>query len=203
MVVFSVNRFMAPHDPVGQAMVWGPPPGSQWIGRTFEPFRLRGVDGGNVDSTAILGKRPAVILFHGGRDSPFSMAQLITLAAAKEIRAANAMVYVITIDNPAEIARFARRLWQIRRLPQNRPDFVFARDEYGSFSRQYVGEPMEVNPGQPGFLTRGTFVVGKGRKILYAYVNLTPKLQPSENDLLTAISRAQKQFSQGSTGPAD
>ena len=194
---FAAKRFMDPHDPPSIPVPSGEQFGGEWIGKKLTPFRLRGIGGTHVDSSNNLGKRPVVIVFHGGQESPFSMNQVVQLGAAKEIKAAKAAVYVISIDDPADIARPVKRQWVGRGLPEDRSDFIFAGDDYGSFSRTYVGEAAHPNPSVPASLTRATFVVGKGRRILYAHINATPKLNPPDKEVFAALQKARAEFDSG------
>jgi peroxiredoxin len=191
---YGAKRFMDPHNPPGIALPAMPRPGSEWAGKKFDVFKLRGADGKTVDGTAHLGRRPVVVLFHGGRESPFSMMQVVQLGASKELAAAKAVVYVVSIDDPATTAWPVRREWRRRGYPPERTDFIFVGDDYGQFSRKYVGEPSRPNPSLPGSLTRGTFVIGKDREILYSYVNVTPKLHPPLDQVLAAVQRAGKEI---------
>jgi peroxiredoxin len=193
-IAYAGKRFMEPNDPRGEAFAPGPPPGSEWVGKRFEPFHLRGVDGKPVDSSRDLGRQPVVVVFHGGRESPFSMIQVAHLGAAKEIRAAKAVVYTISIEDPKETSREVHDEWRRQKLPENRPDFVFVGDDFGDFSRPYVGAPTTTTPRLPASLNRATFVMGKGGKILFAYVNATPKLHPPEDAMLAAVVKAGREF---------
>ena len=187
---YAVKRFMDPHDPPGIPVLNTPRAGSEWVGKRFEPFKLRASGGQSVNSADHLGKRPVVVLFHGGRDSPFSMIQASHMGSLKQLQAARAVVYVVTMDDPDVVARLVKRNWSRLGLPEERTDFFFVGDDYGEFSRKYVGEPTRALPNQPGVLNRGTFVVGKDREVLFAFVNVTPKLHPPLNQILEAVERA-------------
>lgn len=193
---YAAKRFMEPNQPSGDGIPVGPPPGSEFVGRQFEPFRLRGVDGKPVDCSKDLGRKPVVVVFHGGQESPFSTAQVAHLGSQKVIRDAGAVIYVISIDDPKDTARDVMAWWRREHRPERRDDFIFVGDDYGSYSEQYVGPPTRPNPNLPGSLNRGTLVVGKNRKIVFAYVNKTPKLQPPEDAMLAAVQKAKKEIDQ-------
>ena len=149
-----------------------------WVGKTALPFTLTSSDGKATDLSRIIGTKPVVLIFYRGVWCPFCHSQMAGLSRRKaEFQRSGAAVYAISNEDAA-------KLNQMR--DGEKLDFVsFLSDPDGAAAKKYAGL-------YPGSMTHqpGSFVIDKGGKIVYAYVNQDYKSRAATTAMLQAVRRS-------------
>lgn len=151
-----------------------------WVGRTAPAFTLPSSAGAPVDIGKVFGTKPVVLIFYRGVWCPFCQAQMTQLGADKAAFAkSGAAVYAISDEDPAA---------QQKMQAQHGLDFVtFLSDHAGAAARKYAG----VYAGKTT-LKPAVFVVGRDKKVRYAYINENFRLRAADQDVLKAVGTASR-----------
>ena len=146
-----------------------------WIGQNAPAFTLPSSTGAPVDMGKAFGTKPVVLIFYRGIWCPFCQAQMTQLGADKAAFAkSGAAVYAISDEDPAA---------QKKMQEQHGLKFVtFLSDKTGTAARQYAG----VYDGKTT-LKPAVFVVGRDKKVHYAYCNENFRLRAADQDVLKAV----------------
>jgi len=151
-----------------------------WVGRTAPAFTLPSSQGAPVDLSKILGTRPVVLIFYRGVWCPFCQAQMTQIGKDREaFEKSGAAVYAISDEDPAA---------QKKMQDEHGLDFItFLSDKTGVAARQYAG----VYAGRTT-LKPAVFVIGRDRKVRYAYLNDNFRLRAADQDILKAVCGASR-----------
>jgi peroxiredoxin len=146
-----------------------------WIGRTAPAFTLPSSQGASGDISKVLGTRPVVLIFYRGVWCPFCQAQMTQIGKDREaFIKSGAAVYAISDEAPAA---------QKKMQDEHGLDFItFLSDKTGTAARQYAG----VYSGRTT-LKPAVFVIGRDRKVRYAYLNDNFRLRAADQDILKAV----------------
>jgi peroxiredoxin len=146
-----------------------------WIGRAAPTFTLPSSQGAVVDMGKVIGTRPVVLIFYRGVWCPFCQAQMTQIGKDRDaFQKSGAAVYAISDEDPAA---------QKKMQTEHGLDFItFLSDKTGTAARQYAG----VYSGRTT-LKPAVFVIGRNRKIKYAYINENFRLRAADQDILKAI----------------
>ena len=149
-----------------------------WVGRSAPAFTLPSSTGTSVDMNKVFGTKPVVLIFYRGVWCPFCQAQMTQLGADKAAFAqSGASVYAISDEDPAA---------QKKMQDQHGLSFVtFLSDRTGIAARKYAG----VYDGKTT-LKPAVFVVGRDKKVRYAYINENFRLRAADQDVLRAVGTA-------------
>jgi peroxiredoxin len=149
-----------------------------WVGRTAPAFTLPSSQGTSVDLSKVLGTRPVVLIFYRGVWCPFCQAQMTQIGKDREaFEKSGAAVYAISDEDPAA---------QKKMQDEHGLGFItFLSDKTGTAARQYAG----VYSGRTT-LKPAVFVIGRDRKVRYAYLNDNFRLRAADQDILKAVRDA-------------
>jgi len=151
-----------------------------WIGRAAPAFTLPTSQGASVDTSKILGTRPVVLIFYRGVWCPFCQAQMMQVGKDREaFEKSGAAVYAISDEDPAA---------QKKMQDEHGLDFItFLSDKAGTAARQYAGVYLGRTTLKPA-----VFVIGRDRKVRYAYLNDNFRLRAADQDILKAVRGASR-----------
>lgn len=151
-----------------------------WVGRTVPAFTLPSSAGTSVDMSKVFGTRPVVLIFYRGVWCPFCQAQMTQIGTDKAaFEKSGAAVYAISDEDPAA---------QKKMQDQHGLSFVtFLSDKTGTAARQYAG----VYAGKTT-LKPAVFVIGRDKKVRYAYINENFRLRAADQDVLQAVKTASR-----------
>jgi peroxiredoxin len=149
-----------------------------WIGHPAPVFTLPSSQGSNVDTGKAFGTRPVVLIFYRGIWCPFCQAQMTQIGKDRDaFIKSGAVVYAISDEAPA-----AQKAMQ----DAHHLDFItFLSDKTGMAARQYAG----VYTGRTT-LKPAVFVIGRDKKVKYAYINENFRLRAADQDVLAAVRSA-------------
>ena len=147
-----------------------------WVGRAAPAFTLPTSAGASVDMSKVFGTKPVVLFFYRGVWCPFCQAQMTQLGADKAAFAnSGAAVYAVSDEDPAA---------QQKMQAQHGLSFVtFLSDKTGTAARKYAG----VYDGRTT-LKPAVFVIGRDKKIKYAYLNENYQVRAADRDVLKAVA---------------
>ncbi len=151
-----------------------------WIGKTAPAFTLPSSRGVPTDLSKVLGTKPVVLIFYRGVWCPFCQAQMTQVGKDKAaFEKSGAAVYAISDEDPAA---------QQKMQDQHGLDFItFLSDRTGTAARQYAG----VYAGRTT-LKPAVFVIGRDKKVKYAYLNDNFRLRAADQDILQAVREASR-----------
>ena len=151
-----------------------------WVGRSAPAFTLPSSAGTSVDLGKVFGTKPVVLIFYRGVWCPFCQAQMTQLGADKAAFAqSGAAVYAVSDEDPAA---------QKKMQDQHGLSFVtFLSDKTGAAARKYAG----VYDGKTT-LKPAVFVIGRDKKVRYAYINENFRLRAADQDVLKAVQTASR-----------
>ncbi len=151
-----------------------------FVGRPAPAFTLTDNHGKSADLGKVLGTKPVVLIFYRGVWCPFCQAQMSQIAADKAAFVkSGAAVYAISDEAPAA---------QQKMQDSHGLSFItFLSDPTGVAARQYAG----VYTGQTT-LKPAVFVIGRDKKIKYAYLNDNYRLRAADTEVLNAVRAASR-----------
>lgn len=151
-----------------------------WIGRTAPAFTLPSSRSVSTDLSKVLGTKPVVLIFYRGVWCPFCQAQMTQVGKDKAaFEKSGAAVYAVSDEDPAA---------QQKMQDQHGLDFItFLSDRTGAAARQYAGVYVGRTTLKPA-----VFVIGRDKKVKYAYLNDNFRLRAADQDILQVVREASR-----------